>query len=76
MVSSAQGLQIHESEEAAQKGQGEGDMDEDEDQTPGALGAAAIQPIGPAPEKPTFGAVVTKDIENGSEIRKKFGRDK
>lgn len=67
-------MQIHEDDEAAQKAAGDGSGDEGGEQMPGTLGAEAIQPIGPAPDKPTFGAVVTKDIENGSEIRKKFAR--
>lgn len=48
--------------------------DIDEDDLNANLGGAAPQPVGSAPEQPQFGTVVTKDIEDGSAIRKKFAR--
>ena len=48
--------------------------DIDEDDLNANLSGAIIQPLGPAPEQPTFGSVVTKDIEDGTAIRKKFAR--
>lgn len=70
-LSSSGPVQVQEEGDAGQKAEG---ADDEPDPIPGNLGGSAIQPPGLAPEKPTFGNVVTKDIEDGSEIRKKYAR--
>lgn len=65
-------VQVEDKGDAADKGDKSDEARSDP--FPGDLGGSAIQPPGPAPEKPTFGNVVTKDIEDGAEIRRKFAR--
>jgi hypothetical protein len=65
-------LQVQPEGDAALKK--DGAKDEEMDPGAGSVIGSAIQPVGLEVEKPVFGDVVTKEIEDGAEIRKKFAR--
>jgi CH-like domain in sperm protein len=65
-------LQVKLEGDAADKG--DGGNDKEIDPMLVNFSGSTIQPVGLAPEKPIFGDVVTKDIQDGADIRKKFAR--